>query len=779
MGNAKIGCDCRIVTKTSNFREVVLGSCTIVDKTLFIQEVLDRAGSNILVTRPRRYGKTMNLSMFKTFIALEVDHEGNAVKAEHNSNNILFTGGGNFTPLKISKSKYMHEQGQYPVIKLDCKTISKDPSPTIMAHEIRIQLMDIANEYKLKFQYSEFKNYDVLINHKKEEINSKNLLINEITEEIRNINQQINQNILSTKQPTEDNRSLLKEDRAALERQQTALERQQAALERQQAALERQQAALERQQTALEKRFRNIQTASQCLKEMVNILCSTLHKKFGKQVYVLIDEYDAPINYSYSGENYIPITKRETNKQKIERNRFQSMTALMREIFMTLLKDNDHVKQGILTGILRIAKATMFSGLNNVLECGVLDDVFAACYGFTETEVEDLIKHKYLEYKIEEIKEWYNGYQIGGIDLYNPWSIVNYFNEGKIDAYWTDSGSNKLLEHIMDIDSVQPTLDTLYKDGKVVLPLDKRLNIETGTLTSSAIWSLLMHSGYITLSGSNHTSGFLVKISNEEVRCIFKKLREQWSCSEVKRCGVSDKLLKQMYDALDNYQLFAEVLQQRFMVNMKRSKRSEASFQSLIGGGIQVYHITNNSCEHKYELFTEFSLPGGRIDHMFYPYQNNLPVIIHEYKKLDKTNQYNIPTTLNYALHQMIVNKYFNAPLSKKEHHDEMNGWTEIKMRAFVFARDEVKEQWSVYSKEVSVDISHKPDNKTLYEYVEEQFKNSLEQLGNIKKVPLNKQPDKKIKKPRGKEFVADIVSEKNNHQYNLRSRKTGGNLFI
>ena len=379
MGNAKIGCDCRIVTKTSNFREVVLGSCTIVDKTLFIQEVLDRAGSNILVTRPRRYGKTMNLSMFKTFIALEVDHEGNAVKAEHNSNNILFTGGGNFTPLKISKSKYMHEQGQYPVIKLDCKTISKDPSPTIMAHEIRIQLMDIANEYKLKFQYSEFKNYDVLINHKKEEINSKNLLINEITEEIRNINQQINQNILSTKQPTEDNRSLLKEDRAALERQ----------------------------QTALEKRFRNIQTASQCLKEMVNILCSTLHKKFGKQVYVLIDEYDAPINYSYSGENYIPITKRETNKQKIERNRFQSMTALMREIFMTLLKDNDHVKQGILTGILRIAKATMFSGLNNVLECGVLDDVFAACYGFTETEVEDLIKHKYLEYKIEEIKEWY------------------------------------------------------------------------------------------------------------------------------------------------------------------------------------------------------------------------------------------------------------------------------------------------------------------------------------------------------------------------------------
>ena len=693
----------RLAIGTSDFRKMVIESDIFVDKSLLIQEILDTIDDAILITRPRRWGKSINLDMLKKFLALEVDESGN--KVAYNCNGVLFRGGQAegkiLSPLKVATAGeiYMLQQGQYPVIKLDFKDVATIEEPMVIARHIRQQLLDISKQYKLFNSKSsinhKLKDFDSLIGEKQRSIDI-------ITEQISSLTQRILQE--DTSQST-------------LERQQVVLRDDRLVLERQQAALRDDRLVLERQQAALEKEFQDsIAAATRYIEDMAKSLCSELHSKYGRKVYVLIDEYDATIN-----NNYNKLT-------------FNDITGLIRGLFTSILKGNEDVQKGILTGILRVAKANLFSGLNNVREYGVLDSKFARHYGFTEEEVSTLLKARWsnedgLSQRIEEARLWYNGYTMGEVVVYNPWSIAGYFSDGEAKPYWVESGSDRLLKEAIGNIQMHSQLINL-RDGKSLkVELEKQVNFDDiKAQTPKAVLSLLIHAGYLTLEGREEEQ-YLIKLPNNEVKRVFSKLHREWVQSETSKLGASDQLLKEIHDALDDKSLFQEKVNKLILDKLSEGEKSEAYFQTLIGGIIEVYSFTHGS-EAKHKVLVEKSVSkGGRIDNIFYPGAQDkiTPVIIHEYKQLHKTTLENVKQELDGAFWQILDKKYLDEPLSKKKHHTDSHKWENIKLRSIVFVKDETSGRWSMHMEEKKVSIESAKK-------ISEVFKESIT-LSNAKSV--------------------------------------------
>ena len=361
----------------SDFKELIDDNYYYVDKTLLIDELKRTSAKVVLIPRPRRFGKTLNLSMLRYF------YEKSEI-----SNRYLFKNTAIW-----QMEKYHAQQGTFPVIYLsfkDCKMNSWQEG-----YE-KLKIL-ITEEFRRHADYllPTLKSYD------------------------------------------------LKDYMDIVE------------------------------QTATPGAYGN----------SLFLLAKVLKRYYKKRVIVLIDEYDTPMHAAYSNGYY------------------EEATNFLRSFLTAGLKDNPYLQKALLTGILRAAKEGIFSGLNNLRVCSLLETKFSDKFGFTEHEVDQLARTYKIPTKVESIKEWYNGYRSGNVLLFNPWSILECIDhEGELRTYWGNTSDNALIKKIIPLasDETKYDLEVLMQGGSVEKEINEGLVFPGIEKEPSAVWSLLFYAGYLT-----------------------------------------------------------------------------------------------------------------------------------------------------------------------------------------------------------------------------------------------------------------------------------------
>ena len=387
----------------SNFKEIIEYDYYYFDKTRFIEKILEERSKVKLFTRPRRFGKTLNMSMLRYFFDVKNKEENRKL----------------FENLEISKSEYFEEQGKYPVISISFRNYDKENWET----GFRTIKTTIANVYA--------ENKFLMDNLDKREL-----------------------------QKFED-------------------------------------IWLEKDEGDWEGSLRN--------------LVQYLYEYYGRKVVVLIDEYDQPIIDSYIKGYY------------------DKAISFFKSFYGLVLKDNEYLEMGVMTGILRVAKENIFSGLNNLEVHTILDSEFTEYFGIMEDEVENALKDFNLEYDLEDVQKWYNGYLFGDTKVYNPWSIINFLKRRKLKSYWVNTSGNGLIKLYL-----QKLKDEIFDDFSKLLNKEsviKRINdnMTFGNLEANFeknVWNLFFHSGYLTLTEEydEDEEEIYLKIPNEEILKMFSEM---------------------------------------------------------------------------------------------------------------------------------------------------------------------------------------------------------------------------------------------------------------
>ena len=388
----------------SNFKEIIEDEYYYFDKTEFIENLFEEVSKIKLFTRPRRFGKTLNMSMIKYFFDIE----------KKNGNKKLFEN------LKISENEYFEKQGTAPVISISFRNY--DESSWGNGFEmIKNTISDLYDEFEFVKEN--------LSARKKEKYDS--ILFNRATEATWKL-------------------SLLD-------------------------------------------------------------LTKYLYEYYGRKVVVLIDEYDQPIIDSYVKGYY------------------QEAISFFKTFYGVVLKDNNYLEMGIMTGILRVAKENIFSGLNNLRVHTILDNRFTEYFGITESEVEQALKDFDLEFELKDVQRWYNGYLFGDIKVYNPWSIINFLNDEKLKPYWVNTSGNELIKLYLKKlkNEIFDDFSKLLNKKSILRRIDENMtfaNLEANY--EENIWNLFFHSGYLTLAEEiqDDEEQVYLKIPNEEILKMFSKM---------------------------------------------------------------------------------------------------------------------------------------------------------------------------------------------------------------------------------------------------------------
>ena len=386
-----------------------------------------------------------------------------------------------------------------------------------------------------------------------------------------------------------------------------------------------------------------------------------------KKSYLLIDEYDTPINESCIHGYY------------------DDAIDFLRNMYSFALKDNPSLERAVVTGIYRVAKESIFSGLNNLIVSTMLDTNFADKFGFTETEVEQMIAYYGLEYKLDEIKNWYDGYVFGGHTIiYNPWSILYYIYNPKheLKPYWANTSSNDIIKELIvnSKPDVKQDIETLIQGGTI----EKRLyeDVVYGNLNQSvdAIWNFFLFSGYLKvieqkMEGSKLTGVFA--IPNIEIQSIFKDAVLFWFVQS-ETIDKLDKILSNLKknNLKDFSKYFADFIRQTCSYYDFADKDPERVYHALVLGMMvnmqSDYRITSNR-ESGY----------GRYDIVLHPLKENLPAYIFEFKKFDQDDESVIEETLSSAMQQIKAKEYTTTL--------QHEGFTNIHLIAIAFKGKDVK----------------------------------------------------------------------------------------
>lgn len=397
-----------------NFGEVLQKKLDFVDKNLFIREVFQDPAKVILITRPRRFGKTFNLSMLQHFFAPVVG----GLKTE-----------GAFKELKIAQDpECMKHQGQYPVISLSLKDLNESNYSTFYQSFVST-IKEIYSEHRIVLEGGKL--------HKDQEEEYERILFG-------------------------------KGDEIAF-------------------------------------------------KKSLKYLTLYLHRHHGKKPIILIDEYDTPLQSAYLNGYY---------DQAID---------LMRSFLSPTLKDNRDLEKAVLTGILRVSKESLFSGLNNVEVYSVLGRGYKEHFGFTEEEVTALFHRAGIGKCLEEAKRWYNGYEMGGTLLYNPWSIVHCIKaEGQCEPYWINTSRNDLIKDLLVHSTMEfkHSFETLLRGQAIEVKLTEHFVFSDLRHNAAATWGLLVMAGYlkVVLKKGNQDDLTLceLEIPNLEVRNVYSRFIKEW-----------------------------------------------------------------------------------------------------------------------------------------------------------------------------------------------------------------------------------------------------------
>ena len=399
-----IGIKSKLPIGISDFKKIIKNDYYYFDKTNLIESILNDGSEVKLFTRPRRFGKTLNMSMLKYFFDVKNKDE----------NRRLFEG------LNISKSEYFGMQGNFPVISVSFK----------------------------KYQEKDWKNgFDMIKD-----------IISGLYDEFEFVKEK-----LSTRKKKKFDSILMEEA--------------------------------------------NLANWKNSLADLSNYL----YDFYGKKVIVLIDEYDQPIINSYI-EGY-----------------YDETIDFFKSFYGSVLKDNEYLEMGVMTGILRVAKENIFSGLNNIKVHSILNERFTEYFGVLENEVETSLKDFGLEYDLSDVQKWYNGYLFGETKVYNPWSIINFLDEKKLGAYWVNTSENSLIKLYL-----QKMKKEIFDDFSKLLNeenISKIINdnVTFGNLEANFeknFWNLFFHSGYLTLAEKYDAMKKVVsvKIPNKEILEMFSDM---------------------------------------------------------------------------------------------------------------------------------------------------------------------------------------------------------------------------------------------------------------
>ncbi len=364
----------------------------------------------------------------------------------------------------------------------------------------------------------------------------------------------------------------------------------------------------------------------------------------------MIDEYDTPINSSY-------IKFGDKSKE------FEQVLELFRSMFGSSLKGNTCVEKGVITGILRVAKANLFSDLNNVSEYTLLDDDFSKFYGFTQAEVDELLTKVSTNTDPEKIKDWYNGYTFGGEVIYNPWSIMQCLaHKGKLDHYWLDSGGTGLIDKVLLSDEMQEDLQSLAAGKIIISPITKQISF-ADINKPVGLLSLLLFSGYLNPTVQNSEENiYELSAPNREVRYIYKARMLQWVTDQLKidssryysfisllPAGKIEEFKKRLQELLQNSTSFHQT----------GERKAELFYSGFMLGLV-------NMLSFAYIITSEQESGSGRADIMMIPKtgkENN--AIIIEYKIAK--NKKDLASVAKIGLNQ-IIDKQYDTKIKEYSH---------------------------------------------------------------------------------------------------------------
>ena len=501
-----------------------------VDKTLMIRDFLDKKPMVSLFTRPRRFGKTLNMDMLRVFF--EKTNEDTSVY---------------FKDKQIWQcgDYYTKHQGQYPVIFLtfkDVKSITWEETFQKIRRLISLEFI----------RHNELETSSVLTSYEKEQYH---LLAGDSGDEV------------------------------------------------------------------------DCQMGLQ-------LLSLLLHKHYGRECIIIIDEYDTPIQQGHTCNFYPEIVN------------------FMRNFFSGGLKDNPHLAFGFLTGILRVAKESIFSGMNNLKTYSILDDGYSSYFGFTEKEVKDMLQYYGKDDKYNELSEWYDGYRFGNTEIFNPWSVINYISDNCFPkAFWQSTGSNEIIGEIIQTATPEITKD-LYKllcGEKIAAYIDTGVIYPEVQNNPYSIYSFLLVAGYLKVANIYPQSdgNFMcdVAIPNKEITFVYEK--EVLNRTNQNSLAIS---ISQAIFSKDTQKL--QALLEDFMVK---------SISSIDGANEGFYHgMMLGLCAilgNRYKIRSNRESGLGRFDIQLMPLAKGMPGFIFEFKHT-KDEHIDLSALADSALQQIEAKKY-------------------------------------------------------------------------------------------------------------------------
>ena len=505
-----------------DFKKIRENNYYYIDKTNFIEEIGKNVGKTLLFTRPRRFGKTLNMSMLKYFFDIKNKEENKKL----------------FQNLYIEKSDFFEEQGAYPVVYISLKGIKADTWESSF-FLIKSLISSIYNE----FEY---------------------------------IREKLNESQLES-----FNKIWLKKD---------------------------------------DGEYRN------ALKN----LTSFLYEYYKKEVILLIDEYDSPLINAY------------------EHGYYDEAIVFFQVFYGEALKTNPYLRMGIMTGIIRVIKAGIFSDLNNLKVYSILEKEYSDSYGFTQEEVEKALKNFNIEYELPEVKAWYDGYRFGNSDVYNPWSILNFIQLEELRPYWIETSGNFLINDILKNVSTETIeiLEHLFNGISMEENISGNSDLSV-LMREDEIWELLLFSGYLTIDekiGESYEDIYTLRLPNREVKEFFKK--------KFIDVNFGESTFRKSMEALkkNNIKDFEKYLQNILLKSTSfHDTKSEIFYHGLILG--MMFYL-----DRDYIVKSNEESGLGRYDVSIEPRNKNNRAYILEFKVTK--NEQDLEKESKEAIEQIISKKY-------------------------------------------------------------------------------------------------------------------------
>ena len=524
-----------------NFADIRERNCFYIDKTNFIKEWWENEDETTLITRPRRFGKTLNMNMMEQFFSIE-----------YQGREELFEG------LSIwEEEKFRKLQGSYPVLFLSFADI-KSKTYAQARKEMICLIVGLYNKYHFLLET------DVLTESDKEYFKLVNLEM---------------------------------EDAIAV--------------------------------------------------KAIQNLCSFLHRYYKKKVIILLDEYDTPMQEAYV------------------KGYWEEIVSFIRSLFNSTFKTNPHLERGLMTGITRVSKESIFSDLNHLEVVTTTSEKYATCFGFTEEEVFGALEEYGMSEEKEKVKKWYDGFIFGKTaDIYNPWSIINFLAKKEYEPYWANTSSNELINTLLrgGNKKVKTSFEILLEGRTIHCPIEEQVVYGALGDNEEAIWSLLVAAGYLKilsyekaedLKGEREPK-YEVTLTNFEVKRMFSSMVRRWFYQA--EAEYSDFLMALLQGDVDAMNEYMNRISMEMFSYFDTGKKAYGSDPERFYHGFVLGLLVE--LKDRYIITSNRESGFGRYDLVMEPRKEELPAIIIEFKVFNKRREQNLEETVAAALAQIEEKQY-------------------------------------------------------------------------------------------------------------------------